>query len=351
MKKFICRMLLFFSIVSVLTGCAAIPAGNTEPDSAETTKTTTQAVTEATTAATTETAEAIELATWETRDPNAVAVMSFNILTSAKAPIDTVQRNGMTRSESLESLMQDCMPDSIGLCEVTPDWLSYLQERLCTALPYSIAGLTSTRGLDLLASSGECNPILYRSDKYTIVEEGGYWFSETPDEPSKYGPLFAEDGSQYTEMYFNRAFSYAVFQDNSTGEIAYIHMNTHFDHMSDSHVDLLCAQQMKEGADLLQEKYSCPVVMTGDFNEGEGDLAYQYLADATNGYANAKYKTDDFSPLTSQGGFGLSYKPGTIYVIDHIFVSLEGLTVVKHDIFEVPFISDHSPVYVELLLD
>lgn len=141
-----------------------------------------------------------------------------------------------------------------------------------------------------------------------------------------------------------------VLADIHTGEVAYIHMNTHLDHQSDSRVDLICAQQLKADADLLQEKYNRPVLMTGDYNETEQDLAYLYLNDPANGYTNAKYQTEDFSPLTTSGGHGTSYTGGTMHVIDHIFVSVDDLTIVKHDAIESPYISDHSAVYVEFTI-
>lgn len=351
-KRFL-GLLIPLLIVAMLNACNVDAPSGTNPSSAPPTSllpasTTVPSVSIGTTAQPTEPSVP---ARWEGRPEGTTAVMSLNVLTTAKAPIYETQRNGATRCEAFLEMMEDCMPDSIGLCEVTNVWLYFLQDNICADLPYGICGKVSSSGQALRASSGELNPILYRNDKYTVLEEGGYWLSSTPDIPSKYGPLTSEDGATtYEGMYFARAYSYAVFQWKDSGEVAYIHINTHLDHKSDSHVDLLCTQQIKASADLLQDRFDCPVVITGDFNEREDHLGYLYLADPVNGYVNAKYQTDDYSKLTTAGGYGTNYQRGYHHVIDHVFLSCDDATVVKHDVLELPYLSDHSPVYVELIL-
>lgn len=289
-------------------------------------------------------------ARWELRADDITTVMGLNVLTSERTPIDTVQRNGSTRSESFIALMEDCMPDSIGLCEVTAQWLDYIEEEVCTRLPYAVAGLTSNSGKPLTVSTGEYNAIVYRSDRYEVIAQGGYWLSSTPDVPSKYSSAAGDFAEDCVGMSLVRAFCYVVLGDLSTGEPAYIHMNTHFDHKSGPEADLLCARQLIACAYSLREEYNCPVIMSGDFNDDEDDAAYLYLADAANGYVNAKYQTEHYSPLTTAGGHGTGYKKSFRHVIDHIFISARSATVVQHDVIVSPYMSDHSPVYVELIL-
>lgn len=286
-----------------------------------------------------------------------ITVMTYNVLTTSKTPISSVNEEGTrTRGEMFIDLLNQVQPDTMGLNEVTSAWKDYIQNNVITytydgAATYALAGLKSNTGKELMSGSNEYSPILYRSDKYKIVEEGGNWFSTTPDAPSKYGDILDENGNvMYSGMQYNRVFSYAVFKDIITDELAYIHIQAHFDHRSSDYINVLCSKQIKEKADALAANYNCPVVIAGDLNAKETAESYRYLADGNNGYVNVKYMSDKYSESASCPGYGAEYNPLAEDVIDHIFVSNGNVGVYKHDIIENPYISDHSCVYGKLSL-
>lgn len=290
-------------------------------------------------------------------DKSDVVIMSFNLLTTGTQPISAEDPvTGDTRGEKLINLINEKKPDSMGLNEVSAAWLTYLNSNVTTSdygeAEYSLTGLNSSSGLSLVSDVGEYSPIIYRSDRYDVVETGGCWYSETPDVASKYDDILDSDGNiKYAGMKFNRVLTYAVFA-TKTGEIAYIHVNTHFDHKSSDYVNLICARQLTQKAEELAEEYGgCPVVITGDFNATEETMTWAYLQNGENGFVDAKYLTDSRSLITTSAGYGADYNANTTVVIDHVFVSKGNIGAYQHDVIVDPYASDHSCVYAKLALN
>ncbi|MDL2232197.1 carbohydrate-binding protein [Ruminococcaceae bacterium OttesenSCG-928-L11] len=285
-----------------------------------------------------------------------IGVMSFNVLTTSTQPLTATNPDGFTRGEMFIDMLEDYRPDSIGLNEVTSIWADYLASDVVThtwpdGVSYEIAGKCSDNGIDLRSGSNEYSPILYRSDKYTLLQEGGYWLSETPDVKSKYGDIKDTNGNiLYAGMRYERVFSYAILAEKQTAQPSYIHINLHYDHQSSDYINELCSRQLVAKADELARQYNCPVIITGDTNATEESRGYAYLADEKNGYVNSKYMTDDYSILPSCAGYGENYNRSAVEVIDHIFVSNGSVGVYKHDVLENPYISDHSCIYAKLSL-
>lgn len=278
-------------------------------------------------------------------------IMSFNVLTTSKQPISATNEAGTkTRGEMLCEMFDTYAPDSIGLNEVTESWKDYLVNTLVNyeytnGKTYAIAGLTSNSSAALKSGSAEYSPVIYRSDLYDLKQEGGWWFSNTPDEKSRF------EAEGHTPMQFERVFSYAVLCEKGTDNVAYIHISAHYDHQSDDYINMLCAKELKEKADYLKSIYGdVPVVITGDQNADESTNAYKYFADGENGFIDVKFTTDDYNPLSSNAGYGEEYRPELAagFSIDHIYVSCGNIGVVKHDIIENPYLSDHSAVYAEV---
>lgn len=287
-----------------------------------------------------------------------IEVMSYNLYTTEKEPLTSTNKEGTkTRGEMLIELIGSYQPDSIGLNEVTEVWKKYLEEDVITykylnSTDYGIAGLESNNGIPLKSGSNEYSPILYRKDKYIVVDQGGYWLSESPDCPSKYGDIKdSNDNVLYSGMKFNRVFSYAVFENIDSEEIAYIHVNTHYDHQSSDYINEICSKQIKVKADELFDKYNVPIIITGDFNSTEQTNAYEYFAKGKNGYINSKYMTDDYSELSTCAGYGENYNELATGVIDHIFISDRNIGVYKHDVVVNPYLSDHSAVYAKFAIN
>ncbi|AIQ43223.1 MULTISPECIES: S-layer homology domain-containing protein [unclassified Paenibacillus] len=285
-------------------------------------------------------------------------IMSFNVLTSLNQPIER-EHNGQTRGQMLTALIDGKQSDSMGLNEVTQDWLNYLNNSVSTygyqnGVTYAVTGNKAEDGItDLTSGYSEYSPILYRSDLYDIEKTGGYWFSDTPNvKTSKYMDIQDAEGRLlYKGMSNSRVMSYAILKYKGTNEIAYIHINSHYDHQSSDYIQRLCSIQVAKMANELALRYHAPAVLTGDINATEQSEAYKYLASGDNGYVNAKYVTNHYSTLPSSAGFGENYNGETKDVIDHIFISAGNIGVYKHDILKNPYLSDHSAVYAELSLN
>ncbi|WP_168735706.1 S-layer homology domain-containing protein [Cohnella fermenti] len=291
-------------------------------------------------------------------DDDRLKIMSFNVLTSENQTIE-LEHDGQSRGQMLAALVDEKQPDSMGLNEVTQAWMNYLTGSLVAydyrnGAQYAVTGNKAEDGAtNLVSGYSEYSPILYRSDRYEIEKTGGYWFSDTPGvSTSKYADILdAQNNVLYKGMSKPRVLSYAVLRYKGTDEVAYIHVNSHFDHQASDYIQRLCAIQVKNTADELAAIYHVPVVLTGDINSTEQSEAYRYLANGENGYLNAKYVSDDYSTLPSSAGFGESYNANETSVIDHIFVSAGNVGVYKHDIIKNQYLSDHSAVYAELSLN
>jgi endonuclease/exonuclease/phosphatase family metal-dependent hydrolase len=145
-----------------------------------------------------------------------------------------------------------------------------LQEVLSNQLSDIKSGLGSNwahigYGRDDGASSGEFNPILYRTDVLTLVYSEMKWLSPTPDVLS-YG---WGAGSR-------RVVTIGVFEDKTTGR-RFMHANTHLDNVSSEArsegIKVVVAQ-----IEAVQALYGpLGVTLTGDFNSDPSGDAYTTL--------------------------------------------------------------------------
>ncbi len=277
-----------------------------------------------------------------------LTIMSLNMLTTGKYEATAKDPDTkVSRIEKVIALLNEHTPDSIGLQEVTTKWETALQNKIMasTDKEYNITGLKSSEGLDLRSGSNEYSPILYRSDLYTIVDEGGGWYSDTPDVKSKYGDTTDEKGKTHTGMYFERVYSYAVFKDNSTNEIAYIHINTHFDHKSDDYVNTLCSEQILEVANSLKKDYpGVAIFMTGDFNTPENSNAYNKIVAEGSGFADTKYLGNTYDKTGTVLGYGGDFNANIKTKIDHIFGTSNNVSTYEFRVLPDAFLSDHEAV-------
>lgn len=252
-------------------------------------------------------------------EPGTVRVMSFNIRCGEFED----------RGEIVPRLIADYHPDSLGLQECTYDWFSYL--RLFLHKDYGFVGVGRDTG-DRSVKCGEMSLVLYRKDKYNLVDSGTFWLSETPDEVS-----LGWDGA------CNRVCTWVVLENKETGE-KYAHVNTHLDH-----VGPLARQN---GVELVKEKalsYDIPTVVTGDFNFSKGSELYNSLV--TGGLTD----TQDMAEYTMTGKTYHGYNGGSEgEPIDFICVNSQ-ITDVKtykiiRDMYDGKYTSDHYPIFSDMVI-
>lgn len=148
--------------------------------------------------------------------------------------------------------------DIVGTQECLHHQITDLEENL---QDYSYIG----RGREKNSTEGEYSAILYKDNRFKLLENGDFWLSETPNVPS-----IGWDAA------LNRICTWGNFEEIESG-LQFYFFNLHFDHigkMARSESAKLVLSKIKE---IAGDK---PVVLTGDFNVDQFDPAYQLIHDS-----------------------------------------------------------------------
>lgn len=246
----------------------------------------------------------------------AIRIMSFNIRCTEFT----------SRSNIVPQVISDYKADSVGLQECTYDWVRTLKNRLDE---YTLIGVGRDTG-DLSLFSGESSAILYRTEKYDLIDSGTFWLSETPDKVS-----FGWDAA------YRRICTWVILKDKATGQ-KYAHINTHLDNKG--------LQASKNGTQMVADfakNFDMPVVVTGDFNYTRENSNYNIMINS--GLSD----TQDLAEITMKGKTYHGYEGGTEGLpIDFIFVNDKITDVSKYRIitrkYNNKYTSDHYPIYADI---
>ncbi len=184
--------------------------------------------------------------------------------------------------------------------------------------------------------NGEFTAIYYNSNRYTLMEDGTFWLSKTPQVPSK-----------SWDAALNRICTWARFKEKESWKSFYV-FNTHFDHKG--------VTARKKSAELILKKIveitdrKDPVLLTGDFNltpmEKPLVLIRQRMKDS-----RQVSQTVPQGPLGTFNGFDIKSPLDTR--IDYIFVN-KLVEVNKYSVLtdskDGRYPSDHLPVAIEIQL-
>jgi endonuclease/exonuclease/phosphatase family metal-dependent hydrolase len=184
-----------------------------------------------------------------------VRVMSYNIrFGTAKDGENHWDR----RKGALIATVKAWDPDLLG----TQETLGFQRDYLAAELPqYDVLGVGRTDGRE----SGEMMALYYKKDRFEKLDGGHFWLSETPDVA----------GSKSWDSSLPRMVTWVKLSDRrNPGALPIVFFNTHFDHLG--------VQARLESARLLRRQVltlgqGCRVIVTGDFNSGEGSDPYQAL--------------------------------------------------------------------------
>ncbi|MCQ2274350.1 MAG: endonuclease/exonuclease/phosphatase family protein [Bacteroidales bacterium] len=245
--------------------------------------------------------------------------MSFNIRNSSAWGEDG-DNDWAHRRQAVANMIMLESPDALGMQEMLPDQLAYLDSAL--APQYDRIGV----GRDDGKEEGENMCIYYKRDRLSLLSWSTRWLSATPDSVS-----FGWDAA------CRRTVTEATFIDKRTQQpIAYL--NTHLDHVGPAarrnSIRLLCQ---------IAREYACPVVLGGDMNSDINDTIFTPLSETglmpARNLCNAEYRTT----FTGYGKY-----PAT--VIDHFFVrnlKVKSFRTLDGN-YGVPYISDHHPILMKL---
>jgi endonuclease/exonuclease/phosphatase family metal-dependent hydrolase len=173
-------------------------------------------------------------------------------------------------------------------------------------------------------------PILYRPDRLALLDQGWFFFSDTPD--VIYSRTFNGSYPAFT--------SWAQFRDQTSGEVFRV-INLHTDYASRSNrvqsIELV-AQRIAPWMDADETLF-----VIGDFNARLGDAVINILADQGLDFAPVRGATVHFNRGLNLFG-----------AIDHIATSgntqLSGDPIVLRKKFAGEWPTDHYPVIADYLL-
>lgn len=264
--------------------------------------------------------------------PLDVNVMTFNIRLDHAG--DSLN-NWQYRKDNAAQMVRMNNIDILGTQEVLLNQLNDLKERLPE---YNAIGVGREDGKE----KGEFSSLFYKKDKFTEIESGNFWVSETPEVA----------GSKGWDASYLRVAAWAILKDKETGKQIFV-MNTHLDN------DGLIAR--KEGGNLLLKKAAelgkgLPVILTGDFNDTPESDAIKNITDVN----KTNYLIDSKTIATNISGTDWTFHDfGRLPVnerplLDYIFVSkqikVSDYTVLP-DTLNGTFVSDHKAVVAKLSID
>ncbi|WP_406698060.1 endonuclease/exonuclease/phosphatase family protein [Singulisphaera sp. Ch08] len=189
---------------------------------------------------------------------DSVRVMSYNIRYATASDGKNVWDN---RKDFLAETIKEFNPDLLG----TQETLARQRDDLTARLDgYEVLAA----GRDDGREKGEMMALFYRKDRFEKLAGGHFWLSETPDVV----------GSKGWDTSLPRMATWVKLRDKTNPAASPIaFFNTHFDHRG--------PKARLESARLLRKKIGelgegCRVVVTGDFNSGEGSGPYKALFEA-----------------------------------------------------------------------
>ena len=251
----------------------------------------------------------------EIQEGTELRAMSFNVWVSSRSD---------ARDNRVVQMVLDYMPDVVGFQETGSSWMNTLIKKLGTYYNYVGEGRDG-------GSSGEYNPIFYRKDKFTLLESGTYWLSDTPNKVSK-----------FSESSLNRIYTYAKLKRNSDGAV-FLHINTHFDHKS----SVAREKQAEVLVDFINKNSGIPMIITGDFNCESTSTEYKTIVNSvvvSSSTVAEKKKTE-----ATFHNYGNSNK-----VIDFIFVDPVKVHVLNYKVcsekINGDYASDHHPVCIDFYI-
>jgi endonuclease/exonuclease/phosphatase family metal-dependent hydrolase len=186
-----------------------------------------------------------------------VKVMSFNIrYGTAKDGDDHWDKRKAFLVETIEAFE----PDLLGTQETLGSQRDYLSQKLTKHSVFAA-------GRDDGKEKGEMAALYWRTDRFDKLDGGHFWLSTTPDKP----------GSKGWDAALPRMVTWVKLRDRQAKDAKPIlFVNTHFDHLGRT-ARLESAKLMRAQIDKLGKDHA--VIVTGDFNAGEGSEPYQAFFD------------------------------------------------------------------------
>ena len=266
-----------------------------------------------------------------------VRVVSFNIRYGSARD----GKNSWThRRGQVSSVLKEQNADIIGLQEALRFQLNEIGSSMND---YAEIG----SGRDDGDTLGEYSPILYKKERFTALESGTLWFSDTPLVP----------GSKHWGNKFPRIFTFVKLTDKITNKKTLVY-NVHLDHAN--------SYSRWKSVSLLNRHIGenrcagTSIIILGDFNSGENSAVIKYMTGRAN-FLNSKdteknplQLKDSFRslhPRGSGGTFHMFWGKNFGPKLDYIFVSrdtyVKEASIIRSSV-NGRYPSDHFPITAEI---
>lgn len=261
--------------------------------------------------------------------------LSLKILSQNLCALDPDNGNSIKeRDDRFGALLEDVSPDIVGTQETPADMVNYIYKLdEYEAVGISNWGAHTTRG--------EWNMILYRKDRFVLMDEDTFWLSGDPVNPS-----IAAGGTNA------RTCTWAELFDTYTGRTIII-LNTRLDYINEAvRADQVGAMFRRLGKDLGDRMYKCQMYLTCDLNGTEEEEAHTLI------YERAFIDTRDITAKDLSEGKGTRHYFGSVEpAIETSFIFHRGNdNVTSYEIIDKSyaangqstpgFVSDHYGVLV-----
>jgi len=234
------------------------------------------------------------------------------------------------RKENLVQLLRGYDPDIFGIQEGLLHQVNFIDSAL---VDYNYLG----QGRDDGKNAGEFCALFYKESVVTLLKQGFFWLSETPDIPS-----VGWDAA------LNRICVYGLFEYGKTNHRFWV-FNTHLDHMGKLAREKSAEMIVARAAEMNTEHL--PIILLGDFNLEPGSEALSPVIGDFND-SRLACTGEIAGPAGTYNAFRFDL-PVT-QRIDYIFISKGKSEVMKYfviaDSNEGFFPSDHFPVFVRVKL-
>lgn len=233
------------------------------------------------------------------------------------------------RLEPTKTIIKKQKWDVFGLQEVKEDQLHDLKQ----LKDYDCIGEIRDT-----SDEGEYNPIFYRVDKFTCLENGTFWLSDTPEKMSH---------AHSWEAACPRIATWGKFKARNDGQ-EILFMATHLDHES----ELAREKGATLIVDFIRERKEKNVVVVGDLNGEPEEKFYKVFSqDLKDVLIDSPYHRGPFVTCSGTNEFSNTIDWSTMSRIDYIWVSssMKVLqTEIVTDCINGRYASDHFAFSVEI---
>ncbi len=236
----------------------------------------------------------------------------------------------LERAPRFTWMVHDFRPDIIGMQEVSKPWVDYLKIGLL--YQYEFFGQNRS-GSD---SEDEWGMILYRRDRFKLLDGGSFWLSDTPEVAA----------SKYPDSLYPRICTWVLLKDLETGQVFYFE-NTHLHHAYSEDFDFALRQLevLFEEMDKVYDRLGRhPVFLVGDFNRSPQSDTYRF--------ALSRLRDARVEALRNSSRIDYTYHNfgRKKQLLDHCFYQGDQLVILDYHIVDESYggyISDHYGVLTE----